>query len=54
MTGDELIKMDIDHPNWQQLYDFAHKMEFGSVTITFKDSVPVRIDNPMQSIIFKL
>lgn len=39
-------------PQWAQLYDFANKLQFGSVLVTFKDSTPVRVDNPMQSIIF--
>lgn len=55
---DQILKagvLDVTaHTNWKQLYDFAHKMQFGQVMVTFKDSVPVRVDNPMQTIIFKL
>lgn len=38
--------------NWKQLRAFAENMQFGSFTLTIKDGLPVRIDNPIQSIVF--
>jgi hypothetical protein len=37
--------------NWKELRAFAEKMQFGSFTLTIKDGVPVRIDNPLQQIV---
>lgn len=37
--------------NWKQVHEFAANMQFGSFTLTIKDGVPVRIDNPLQVLI---
>ena len=36
------------HPNWLELKEFMEKIQFGSIAITIKDGIPVRIDNPLQ------
>jgi len=31
---------------WKQVHEFASNMQFGSFSLTIKDGMPVRIDNP--------
>ena len=40
-----------EQANWKQLRAFSEKMQYGSFTLTIKDGVPVRIDNPLQQLV---
>lgn len=42
----------IASPNWKELFDYSQKVQFGTMQVTIKDGVPVRVDKPMQQLIF--
>ncbi len=38
-------------PAWKQVMDFTTKMGNGSFTLTVQNGLPVRINNPLQTVI---
>lgn len=39
-------------PNWKELYTFAKKLDYGQALIKFEAGQPVKVENPMQTIMF--
>lgn len=37
---------------WKQLRQFVESIQYGSFTLTVKDGVPYRVDNPIQTVVF--
>ena len=44
----------LEHQNWRQLKAFAKDMQYGVFTVTIKEGIPVRIDQPMRQVIFSI
>ena len=38
-------------PSWKQVMDFAGDLKSGSFTLTIQNGKPVRINNPMQTVV---
>ena len=38
-------------PSWKQVIDFAEGLKSGSFTLTIQNGKPVRINNPMQTVV---
>lgn len=38
-------------PSWKQVIDFANDLKGGSFTLTIQNGKPVRINNPMQTVV---
>ncbi|HEX9503609.1 MAG TPA: DUF2292 domain-containing protein [Patescibacteria group bacterium] len=51
-----LWQQDFDtwHKNWLEVIEFSKKLDYGSVTLTIQDGLPVKLTNPMQQIIIGL
>lgn len=41
-----------EQKQWKELQAFAKGMQYGTFTLTIKDGLPYRVDNPLQTIVF--
>ena len=40
-----------DQQIWRELKDFCGKVGYGSFTLTVKEGIPYKVDNPIQNIV---
>lgn len=44
-------EMELLIPSWKEVIDFATDLKSGSFTLTIQNGKPVRINNPMQTVV---